>query len=217
VARLQRVRVEGDLGTKQALVTRTKQQLIEYQVRVRDLEKLREELLTLEETDTFLTEFRRHVNASIRPRLAEIASEFISDLTDGRYTTVEVGTDFAPTVIDDGESKPIISGGEEDILNLCMRLALSQMLAERAGHSFSLLILDEVFGSLDEQRRTNVLVLLEKLSTRFEQILIITHLDDVKEGVRHVVYIDFNEASGEVALGVVANVAEVDDLAVVNL
>jgi exonuclease SbcC len=77
-----------------------------------------------------------------------------------------------------------------------MRISLSHMLAERAGHHFSLLILDEVFGSLDERRRGNVLALLEKLRSRFEQIVIITHLDDVKDGVQHLVEVEYDEASG---------------------
>src|SRR5438552_6046704 len=52
----------------------------------------------------------------------------------------------------DGIPKPVLSGGEEDLANLVLRLAISQMIAERAGQNFSLLILDEVFGSLDEAR-----------------------------------------------------------------
>ena len=47
----------------------------------------------------------------------------------------------------------MISGGEEDIANLALRLAISQMIAERAGQPLSLLVLDEIFGSLDEDRR----------------------------------------------------------------
>ena len=56
-------------------------------------------------------------------------------------------------VLEDGVPKPVISGGEEDLANLVLRLAISQMIAERAGQAFSLLVLDEVFGSLDETRR----------------------------------------------------------------
>ena len=37
--------------------------------------------------------------------------------------------------------KPVISGGEEDLAHLVLRLAISQMIAERAGQAFSLLIL----------------------------------------------------------------------------
>jgi exonuclease SbcC len=138
--------------------------------------------------------------------MSELASEFLTELTDGRYSTVEIDQDFTPSVVEDGEVKQVISGGEEDLLNLCLRLALSQMLTERAGQSFSLLILDEVFGSLDEHRRANVLLLLERLRERFEQMLIITHLDDVKENVESVIALQYSTAEGSVR--VVEEVAE---------
>ena len=172
------------------------QLLKKFDERQAELERLRKEVRILDEGDRILTEFRKHINSLIRPRLAELASEYLADLTDSRYTALELGDDFSPTVLEDGEPKPIISGGEQDILNLCMRLALSHMLAERAGQQFSLLILDEIFGSLDENRRGNVLSLLDKLRKRFEQILVITHLDDVKEGVQRLIQVEYDEATG---------------------
>jgi exonuclease SbcC len=196
VSRLQRVRLEGEVNTREALVSRTKEEIARFDERKIELEKFRRDVRMLDECDRLLTEFRKHVNASIRPRLAELASEYLADLTDGRYTEVELADDFTPTVVEDGLPKAVISGGEEDILNLCMRLSLSHMLAERAGQHFSLLILDEVFGSLDEGRRSNVLALLEKLRKRFEQIVIITHLDDVKEGVQHLIQVEYDEGTG---------------------
>lgn len=196
VARLQRVRLEGEVNTQAALVARSQSDLDRFDERRVELEKLRREVRVFDECDRIVTDFRKYVNASIRPRMAELASEYLSDLTDGRYSAVELGDDFTPTVIEDGEAKRVISGGEEDILNLCMRIALSHMLAERAGQSFSLLMLDEVFGSLDEGRRSNVLALLEKLRRRFEQIIIITHLDDIKDGVQHLIQVDYDEGDG---------------------
>lgn len=196
VARLQRLKIEGDVNMKLALVSRTKDEIKKFDDRQTELERLRKEVRLLDESDRILTEFRKHINSLIRPRLAELASEYLADLTDSRYTALELGDDFSPTVLEDGEPKPIISGGEQDILNLCMRLALSHMLAERAGQQFSLLILDEIFGSLDENRRGNVLSLLDKLRKRFEQILIITHLDDVKEGVQRLIQVEYDEATG---------------------
>ncbi len=196
VARLQRVRLEGEVNTKEALVERTKSELAKFTERQMEVERLRRDVRLCDECDRMITEFRKYVNSSIRPRMAELASEYLADLTDGRYTAVELAEDFTPTVVEDGEAKSVISGGEEDILNLCMRISLSHMLAERAGQHFSLLILDEVFGSLDENRRGNVLALLEKLRNRFEQIIIITHLDDVKDGVQHLIQVDYDEVSG---------------------
>jgi exonuclease SbcC len=196
VARLQRVRLEGEVNTHAALVARSKADIEKFDDRQAELEKIRREVRVFDECDRIVTDFRKFVNASIRPRMAELASEYLTDLTDGRYSAVELGEDFTPTVVEDGEVKRVISGGEEDILNLCMRVALSHMLAERAGQNFSLLMLDEVFGSLDEGRRSNVLALLEKLRRRFEQIIIITHLDDIKDGVQHLIQVDYDEGEG---------------------
>ena len=190
------MRLEGELNTHEAMVTRSKEELAKFDERRSEVEKLRRDVRVFDECDRIVTDFRKFVNSSIRPRLAELASEYLADLTDGRYSAVELDEDFTPTVLEDGEPKRVISGGEEDILNLCMRISLSHMLAERAGQSFSLLMLDEVFGSLDEGRRGNVLALLEKLRRRFEQIVIITHLDDIKDGVQHLIQVGYDEATG---------------------
>lgn len=187
VARMQRLKFEGEIKSASAHLERTRHELEMIDQRLDEVTQLRKELVTLEEADLTFTRFRKHLNATLRPQLTEIASEYITELTDGRYTTIEVGEDFAPAVIDDGEVKTVLSGGEEDIVHLCLRLALSHLLVERAGQAFSLLILDEVFGSFDEGRRSNVLNLLERLKGRFDQILIITHLDDIKEGVDYLI------------------------------
>jgi exonuclease SbcC len=99
-------------------------------------------------------------------------------------------------VLDEGEPKPVISGGEEDIANLVLRLAISQMIAERAGQHLSILILDEVFGSLDVERRDNVVALLHRLEARFEQVILITHVDTMREGLDNVLRVEYDERTG---------------------
>ena len=94
------------------------------------------------------------------------ASGYIERLTDGRYSEIQLDDQYNIIVLEDAIPKPVISGGEEDLANLVLRLAISEMIAERAGQSFSLLILDEVFGSLDEARRHNVVDLLRRLQDR---------------------------------------------------
>lgn len=200
MSRLQRIKLEGEVTTHKALLARTQSDLKEYDFKKHELVLLKRSLSLLEEGDQILTDFRRYLNTQIRPRLAELASEFLAELTDGRYTTVEITNDFTPTVLEDGIVKGVISGGEEDLLNLCMRLALSHMLAERAGQSFSLLVLDEVFGSLDENRRVNVLTLLDRLGSQFEQIIVITHLEDIREGVQYLYSVDYDENTGDLAI-----------------
>jgi exonuclease SbcC len=71
------------------------------------------------------------------------------------------------------------------------------MIAERAGQSFSLLILDEVFGSLDETRRFNVVELLRGLQDRFEQVILITHIESVREGLDRLITVGYDPATGQ--------------------
>src|SRR5947208_9461736 len=132
----------------------------------------------------------------MRPEIAELASGFLADLTDGRYDEVDLSEDYEVTIVDDGEPKPVISGGEEDIANLALRLAISQMIAERAGQPLSLLVLDEIFGSLDEERRGAVLDLLRNLADRFPQVILITHVESVRDGFDRVIRLSYDVEQG---------------------
>ena len=56
--------------------------------------------------------------------------------------------------------------------------------------------LNEVFGSLDESRRAGVVELLRRLHDRFEQVIVITHIEDVREGLDRVVRVRYDAARG---------------------
>ena len=142
------------------------------------------------------SDLRTDLNFQLRPEVSEIASNFLTELTDARYTELELDDKYRLLVLEEGVPKPVISGGEEDIANLVLRLAISQMIADRAGQAFSLLVLDEVFGSLDEVRRQNVLALLRGLHDRFEQVIVITHIEGVRDGLDRVITVGFDERTG---------------------
>ena len=135
----------------------------EFRLKQTDYLEAKKAQTLIQEIDNAFTDMRQHFTEEIRPQLADAASIFLNQLTDGRYNTLEIDSKYNVIVLADGDRKPVISGGEEDIVNLCLRLAISQMITERSGQPFSLLILDEVFGSLDDGRRNNVLTLLNRL------------------------------------------------------
>ncbi|MCC7132500.1 MAG: hypothetical protein IT352_07645, partial [Gemmatimonadales bacterium] len=164
--------------------------------RAAEVERLRGEQVFNQELDRAFSDLRDDLNATLRPDLAEAASALLGDLTNGRYTDMELDDDYVPTIVDDGEAKQVISGGEEDVANLALRLAISQMIADRAGQPFSLLILDEVFGSLDEERRAAVVSLLRGLADRFPQVILITHIESVRDGFDRIVRIDYDVEQG---------------------
>ena len=125
---------------------------------------------------------RAELNDKLRPDLSDLGSTFVAELTDGRYHEFELDENYRIAVLEDGVPKSVISGGEEDVVNLALRLAISQMVAERAGQPLSLLVLDEIFGGLDDARRQGAIDLLRRLSDRFPQVVLITHIESVKEG-----------------------------------
>jgi exonuclease SbcC len=154
------------------------------------------ELALHQELDRALTDLRDELNSSLRPDLSDIASAFLSELTHGRYVELELDENYEATVLDNGDPQTVISGGEEDVANLSIRLAISQMIAELAGQPLSLLILDEIFGSLDEAHRSAVTDLLRSLADRFSQVILVTHIESLRESVDHVVRVGFDQATG---------------------
>ena len=155
-----------------------------------------EKLDLLVELDRFYGQFWEKLNNQARPEISELASKFLVDLTDGRYSELELNEKYEICLHDDGEIKPVISGGEEDLVNLCVRVAISQIIAQRSGKTLSLLILDEIFGSLDENRRSNVVNLLRNLTNNFEQVILITHIEDIKDEIDNIITIDYDAENG---------------------
>jgi exonuclease SbcC len=57
-------------------------------------------------------------------------------------------------------------------------------------------VLDEIFGSLDEDRRMAVVELLRSLADRFPQVILITHIESVRDGFDRVVRVGYDVARG---------------------
>jgi DNA repair protein SbcC/Rad50 len=195
-SQLEAVRAEDEQRAAEQTMIAVEKALAALKERQQRLGALEFELRHHSEMDTAVAQLRTELNARVRPELSELASAHLSDITDGRYNAIEIDDSYNVLVLEDGEEKPVISGGEEDIANLVLRIAISQMIAERAGQTLSTLFLDEVFGSLDLERRDNVIQLLQKLQDRFEQVILITHVEGVREGLDHVIRLEYDERTG---------------------
>lgn len=138
----------------------------------------------LDEMDRLFTEFFRGLTARVRPMLEVEASNLVRELTDGRYERMEFDDNYRVKLLDrfdDSYAIERFSGGEADVASLSARIALSKIIAARGSEALGFLVLDEVFGSLDAERRNNVLLALERLKRSFGQIFIISHVGDVQE------------------------------------
>lgn len=74
----------------------------------------------------------------------------------------------------------LFSGGEAFRIDFALRIALSKLLARRAGTSLQTLIIDEGFGSQDEEGLALIQEALYMIQDDFEKIIIVSHLPDMK-------------------------------------
>lgn len=73
------------------------------------------------------------------------------------------------------------SGGEAMRANFAIRIALSRLLARRAGARLETLVIDEGFGVLDAVGRERMVEAITSVQDDFKRIIVITHIDDLKD------------------------------------
>jgi len=130
------------------------------------------------------------------PEIEESTNALLSRLTNGRMsfsfitqreykdTSREDLKETLDIVIRDGVGErdyEMFSGGEAFRVNFSIRLALSQVLAQRAGARLQTLVIDEGFSSQDAQGRQRLVEVINLIRDDFEKILVITHLDELKD------------------------------------
>jgi len=96
-----------------------------------------------------------------------------------------VNDSFEFSISDNGKMYPIsrFSGGEIDLANFCLRIAVTRAIIELsgAGHRLEFLAFDEIFGSQDEDRRMEIMNALSLLKEQFPQIYIISHIESLRD------------------------------------
>lgn len=155
-----------------------------HKERQKKIEESKADIRYLVRLESLMEDFRLELTGRIRPLLESRVSFLFREVTNGRYPIVELGEDYEISILDGDSSFEVnrFSGGEEDLVNLCLRIAMSQVIAERSGGAeVNFIALDEIFGSQDEERRKSIMESLSRLSSQFRQIMLITHIEDIKE------------------------------------
>jgi exonuclease SbcC len=78
-------------------------------------------------------------------------------------------------------SYELYSGGEAFRINFAIRIALSRLLARRAGAQLRSLFIDEGFGTQDASGREHLVAAINSIQGDFDRILVITHIDELKD------------------------------------
>ena len=86
-------------------------------------------------------------------------------------------------IADAGGTRPYetYSGGEAFRINFSVRLALAKLLAQRAGTSLQMLIVDEGFGTQDAEGCNRLVGAINAIAADFACILTVTHMPQFKE------------------------------------
>lgn len=127
------------------------------------------------------------------PEIEQIANDLLGRMTDGRMsvrfdTQREKVTGGVSETLDISISDELgtrnyemYSGGESFRINFAIRVALSKLLARRAGAHLETLFIDEGFGTQDADGRTKLVEAINAVKDEFDLILIITHIDELKD------------------------------------
>ncbi|HEQ99014.1 MAG TPA: SMC family ATPase [candidate division Zixibacteria bacterium] len=148
----------------------------------------------LESLIELLRELKTELASRIRPLLIKISSNLLDRMSDGKFSELDLNEDYEISIRDYGELQELnrFSGGEQDLANLSLRLAISRLLAQSSRLEAGFLILDEVFGSQDSLRKENILGAIAGLQDFFRQIFMVTHVEDVKEAVQTLMTVEEN-------------------------
>jgi exonuclease SbcC len=180
----------------------------EMEAKVRTVEKLAQEKVAEEERlktlrhEQFIYEkltvaFGRDgipalIIENATPEIEDEANRLLSQLTDNRVqVSIEPLRDLKSggiketldiKVSDELGTRPLelFSGGEAFRVDFALRIALSKLLAHRAGTRLRTLVVDEGFGTQDADGLQRMLEAINVISADFDKIVVITHLETLK-------------------------------------
>jgi len=127
------------------------------------------------------------------PELERISNDILSQMSNGahslRFETQRdlkskdgVAETLDIIVSDWAGSRPYetYSGGEQLRIDLAIRFALSELLANRAGSKVEWICADEVMSSQDPEHRQLIIDAIKAVSNRFKMILVISHIPEIQ-------------------------------------
>ena len=146
------------------------------------------------------------------PEIEAEANELLGRMTDGlmaiRLQTqrekITGGTSETLDIeIEDplgARSYDMYSGGEAFRINLALRIALSKVLAKRAGAQLRALFIDEGFGSQDGSGRSKLVEAINRIQDDFDMILVITHIEELRDSFPVQLMVEKTNSGSQVTL-----------------
>jgi exonuclease SbcC len=134
--------------------------------------------LLIEEAIPEIEHEANHLLSKLTNNQAQLFIESLRDLKKGgTKETLDI------KISDPAGMRPyeLFSGGEAFRIDFALRIAISKLLARRAGTALQTLIIDEGFGSQDEEGLGHIMDALYKIHDDFAKIIIVSHLPSMKD------------------------------------
>ncbi len=127
------------------------------------------------------------------PEIEDEANHLLARMTDGRMSVHfetqrqtlkgETRETLDIRISDERGSRnyELYSGGEKFRVDFAVRISLSKLLAHRAGASLQTLVIDEGFGSQDDEGRDRLVEAINAVKDDFARILVVTHIEELRD------------------------------------
>ena len=113
---------------------------------------------------------RTKVKQHLVPALSSVASRYLSSMTAGARSVIEIDDDFE--ILVDGQRVATLPGSAKAVANLAVRLGLGQVLTQRM---FPVFLGDEIDAAMDSDRSDTTADTLRGLSDRISQVILVSH------------------------------------------
>jgi len=149
----------------------------DYQILATAFSKNGIQALLIEEAIPEIEQEANHILSRLTNNQAQIFIESLRDLKSGGVKeTLDI------QIADTAGIRPyeMYSGGEAFRVDFALRIAISKLLARRAGTALQTLIIDEGFGSQDEDGLTAIMEAIYAIQADFAKIIVVSHLPEFK-------------------------------------
>lgn len=163
---------------QQKMVKQLTQEADEFQIIATALGKNGIQALLIEDAIPEIEQEANELLGKLTDNQAHIFIESLRDLkSGGTRETLDIKISDAAGI----RPYELFSGGEAFRIDFALRIAISKLLARRAGTSLQTLIIDEGFGSQDDEGLSHIMDAIYKIQDDFKKVIIVSHLPRLKD------------------------------------
>jgi len=184
---------EGEIKEKERLLSQINQKKKELKALEQKINDLKARMEAIDALKDIYREIPKIIIGRITPFIEKESSDIVSFISNNSIEGIKIDKEtfkIKPVVNGREEEIQFLSGGEALRVGLALRLAISKLISSvtindiGGNTSIKSLFIDEGnFGSLDEDGLAEIESLFSKLKEKFEKIIVITHINELKDAI----------------------------------